>query len=142
MLDDTTDEVDETVTLTLSNATGGATLGTANATVTIVDDDLAPIPPAPPTQTSNVKARYGGAIDGVLLAMLFGLLAVTLYGRRRAQRRSSTTRSRRSNCLRAAPRWRRRRAPMAGISVRAPASPSPRRLQRISNRHWERSGMT
>ena len=65
-------------------------MGTANATVTIVDDDLAPIPPVPPTQTSNVKARYGGAMDGVLLAMLFGLLAVTLYGRRRAQRRSST----------------------------------------------------
>ena len=89
VLDDATDEVNETVTVTLSNATGGATLGTANATVTIVDDDLPPIPPVPPTQTSNVKARYGGAMDGVLLAMLFGLLAVTLYGRRRAQRRGS-----------------------------------------------------
>ena len=36
---DTTVEADETVLLSLSNATGGATLGTANATLTITNDD-------------------------------------------------------------------------------------------------------
>ena len=89
VLDDTTDEPNETVTLTLSNASGGAALGTASATLTIVDDDLAPIPPDPPTQTSNVKARYGGSMDVVFLAMLAGLLGVTLYGRNRGRRQGA-----------------------------------------------------
>ncbi len=89
VLDDATDEPNETVTLTLSNATGGAALGTATATVTIVDDDLPPVPPDPPTQPTQVKARYGGAMDVVLLAMLTGLLGVTLYGRHRARRRTT-----------------------------------------------------
>ena len=87
VLDDSTDEVDETVKLTLSNATGGATIGTASATVTIVDNDVTP-PPAPPqAQSSTVSGRYGGALDGVLIGMLLGLVAVTLYGRHRALRR-------------------------------------------------------
>jgi hypothetical protein len=36
---DVSDESDETVTLTLSSATGGAALGTSSATLTITDDD-------------------------------------------------------------------------------------------------------
>ncbi len=41
VIDDTIVEPDETVDLSLSNATGGATLGTASATLTIVNDDVA-----------------------------------------------------------------------------------------------------
>ena len=43
MMDDITDEVDETFTVTLSSPGGGATLGNAVATVTIQDDDAAPV---------------------------------------------------------------------------------------------------
>ncbi|MGH8185201.1 MAG: Calx-beta domain-containing protein, partial [Steroidobacteraceae bacterium] len=43
ILDDTGDEPDETVNLSLADATGGATLGsTASATLTIIDDDTSP----------------------------------------------------------------------------------------------------
>lgn len=42
---DSTDEVDETVTLSLTSTTGGATLGVRNSiTLTILDDDLPPQP--------------------------------------------------------------------------------------------------
>ena len=41
---DTVDEPNETFTVTLSNATGGASLGTSSATVTITDDDQPPPP--------------------------------------------------------------------------------------------------
>lgn len=44
---DTADEPDETFTIALSGATGGATLGTASATATITDDDATPPPPTP-----------------------------------------------------------------------------------------------
>ena len=38
-------EPDETFAVTLSNPTGGLTLGTSSATVTITNDDVAPPPP-------------------------------------------------------------------------------------------------
>ena len=79
-------------------------------------------------------------MDGVLLAMLLGLLAVTLYGRRRAQRRSSTTSLAAGAIACALATLTPQRAPTAGTSAVAPAWPSPRRHQRISNRHWEHSG--
>ena len=41
ILNDLAHEPDETVTIALSNATGSATLGTASATLTIIDDDPA-----------------------------------------------------------------------------------------------------
>jgi hypothetical protein len=45
IINDTIDEPDETFTVTLSNATGGASLGTTSvSTVTIVDDDPTPVP--------------------------------------------------------------------------------------------------
>jgi Calx-beta domain-containing protein/beta-propeller repeat-containing protein/OmpA family protein len=92
VLEDTADEADESITVTLTNASGGAAIGAANvATVTLLDNDAtpAPPPPAPPqAQSGNVSGRYGGALDGVLAIMLFGLLAATWYGRRRALRRN------------------------------------------------------
>jgi hypothetical protein len=87
MLDDTTDEPNETVTVTLSNATGGAVLGNASATVTLVDDDVTPAPPPPPapvTQTTTVSAKYGkGSLDAWWLATLGALLCLVMARRRR-----------------------------------------------------------
>jgi hypothetical protein len=77
--DDALDEPNETVVLTLSNATGGATLGVAtSATVTIVDDD--PTPPGPSAQSVSARGSYGGGAMGwwmlipALLALLRGSL--------------------------------------------------------------------
>jgi hypothetical protein len=70
---DTTDESDETFTVTLSGATGGLTLGSpAAATVTIVDDDPAPPPP-------SAAAGGGGSTGWPALA----LLALGVLQRRR-----------------------------------------------------------
>jgi hypothetical protein len=75
VLDDTVDEANETVNLTLSQATA-VTLGTpASATLTITDDET----PA----TSPVKARgsYGGGSAGTWLLLLLSVLLL----RRRAR---------------------------------------------------------
>ena len=63
IINDKLDEPDETVALTLSAPTGGATLGTKDATLTILDDDT---PQAPPTlqflaATSSVDEAGGAA---------------------------------------------------------------------------------
>jgi hypothetical protein len=73
--DDVVDEPNETVNLSLSNATGGATLGaTTGATVTIVDND--PPPPPPSTQSVSARGSYGGGAMGwwMLLPALLALL--------------------------------------------------------------------
>ena len=70
--DDSTDEPNETVIVTVSNATGGATIGAAaSATVTIVDND--PPPPGPATQSVTTSGSYGGGAMGPWLLIL-GLL--------------------------------------------------------------------
>lgn len=53
ILPDTVPEPDETVTIALSDPTGGAVLGVATGTVTIVDDDTSP--------KSGVRASIGSA---------------------------------------------------------------------------------
>jgi hypothetical protein len=84
VLQDTTDEPDETVTLTLSAATGGATLGAqTTGTMTITDDDPTPAPPAPPAPPPpGGGGGGGGGFDGWVLSLLVGLIAWR-QGRRR-----------------------------------------------------------
>jgi hypothetical protein len=73
ILDDSADEPNETVTLTLSQA-NAATLGTpASATLTIVDND------APATTVVRARGSYGGGSAGL---WLFGLLGLLALGRR------------------------------------------------------------
>jgi hypothetical protein len=81
--DDAADEADETVTLTISAPTGGATLGTATATVTILDNDVTPPGPGPVTQPVSARGRYGGALDGGFVAALCVLGAWAVWARRR-----------------------------------------------------------
>ncbi|PIS29178.1 hypothetical protein COT42_06040 [Candidatus Saganbacteria bacterium CG08_land_8_20_14_0_20_45_16] len=54
ILNDTVAESDETVNLTLSAATGGATLGTHSATLTITDDGDVPLDVTPPTISETI----------------------------------------------------------------------------------------
>jgi plastocyanin len=53
ILNDTLPESNETIQLALSNATGGATLGTSSGTITIIDDDQATVPAAPSNLTAT-----------------------------------------------------------------------------------------
>jgi parallel beta-helix repeat protein len=73
---DTLDEPDETVTVTISNATGGAVLGApVSATITIQDDDV----PAPrPVEVPTV-----GDVGRVLLTALLSLSGLFLLRRKR-----------------------------------------------------------
>jgi uncharacterized delta-60 repeat protein len=63
---DSADESDETFTVTLSNPTGGATLGPNRAaTVTITDDDSPPPPPPPPPHSVLSLDRTEAAVGEV-----------------------------------------------------------------------------
>ncbi len=101
--DDSSDEPNETVILSLANATGGATLGApASATVTILDNDLPP--PGPATQSVSTRGSYGGGAMGwwMLAPALLLLLS-------RRSGFSPTTRSRAKACCAGMREWRGRR---------------------------------
>jgi uncharacterized delta-60 repeat protein len=76
LLADTSIEANETFTVTLSNASGGATLGVSSSTVTITDDDT-PAPPPPST------GGGGGANSMSWLFVLCGLLIMSEWRRSR-----------------------------------------------------------
>jgi Calx-beta domain/Beta-propeller repeat len=86
ILQDTSDEPDETVNLALSAPTGGATLGAqTSAVLTITDDDPATsTPPPPPPPSSGGGGRRGGS-GSLDLLLLFGLVVV--LGVRQPQRK-------------------------------------------------------
>jgi hypothetical protein len=80
ILDDGGVETAETFTVTLSNATGGAALGTPlTAQVTITDDDAAVPAPAPPSGGGG----GGGGIGVVTLATLWLMTLLSARNRRR-----------------------------------------------------------
>jgi hypothetical protein len=60
IIDDTTAELDETFTFTLSNPTGGAPIAINPATVTILGNDSS-IPATPAKPTSNDNPSYDGS---------------------------------------------------------------------------------
>jgi hypothetical protein len=69
IVDDTEVEAAETVTLTLATPSAGLTLGVpATQTVTIVDNDVAPVPLAPPGPPTGVAATAGNAQATVTFA--------------------------------------------------------------------------
>ena len=79
--DDTSVESAETLTLTLSGLTGGATLdGSSTLTVTINDNDSSAPPP-----TAGGGGGGGGSSDVVLLVLLTGVLLARFAVRRRRE---------------------------------------------------------
>jgi hypothetical protein len=69
VLEDSVDEPNETVNVTISSPSGGATIGAqASATVTIVDND--PAPPGPATQSVDARGSYGGGAMGWFMVII------------------------------------------------------------------------
>ena len=82
---DAVDEPDQTFTVSLSNPTGSATIGTADATGVILDDDLPPAasPEASKTTVTVVKRRTKTIAKGAVTPAHSGLTAtVTLLKRK------------------------------------------------------------
>jgi hypothetical protein len=76
VIQDTADEPDETVNITLSAATGGATLGTqTTAVLTVADDDVTPTTPpvTPPVTPPASGGGGGGAMDWIALLVLLAI---------------------------------------------------------------------
>jgi len=70
IIDDALDEPNETIRLQLSDATGGANLGTSNATLTIVDNDIAGgLPAAIDIQSDPVTKFTPTATQGAIAAL-------------------------------------------------------------------------
>lgn len=82
ILQDSADEPDETVNLTLSTPTGGATLGAqTTAALTITDDDPTPAPPPAPPPAGG-GGGGGGGTNALLLLALLSLWACRTMNRR------------------------------------------------------------
>lgn len=73
IIDDTTDESDETFDITLSSADSGSIGDIATTTVTINDNDE-PAVVTPPVQNNSSSSGGGGSIQFLLLVMLLNLV--------------------------------------------------------------------
>jgi hypothetical protein len=82
ILQDTADEPDETVNLTLSAPTGGAILGAqTSAVLTITDDDPTPAPPPPPPAPPGGGGGGGGGGGSTNVLMLLAFAAFSAVRR-------------------------------------------------------------
>jgi hypothetical protein len=89
LLPDTTDEPDETFTVTLSAPSSGTQIDAATTTVTITDNDL---PGQPPPSGGGGGVSSGGKKGGGGAESYLSLLALSaLLGWRRHRRRPSVT---------------------------------------------------
>lgn len=72
IINDTVDEANETFTLTLTNATGGATIGSALSTATIIDNDDPVVVNNPPVVSGPIAQTFAETASATTVSLLTG----------------------------------------------------------------------